>query len=370
MSARQPRMVDMKNTHKLLLFVLAAAVVIAAGTVWKLRSDKPGREPQTQPSRTETAQERTQAPAETSAAQDDTLTISFVGDCMFASDHGTAEPGSFNRMAQTQPPEYFLKNFTPLFRADDFTIANCECVLSDSELQAKPTTGARSFRFRGPARHAEIFSTAGVEFASVVNNHSHDYGRQGSDDTEAALEAVGVLPGRRNEATYVTLKGQKLGIYCDELTGYGGVQDVLRKIGEMQQAQCDLKILYFHSGIEYQTLPEQWLVGAFRELIDAGADVIVSSHPHVLQPMEVYHGKPILYSLGNFCFGGNYHPPKDTVVYQAVYRLHDGRIADRQDVLIPCATFDGEQNNYQPYIVTDEARKQEILQFLQTPVGP
>ncbi|MCR4615886.1 MAG: CapA family protein [Clostridiales bacterium] len=338
-----------------------AAVVLSVVTLLIVHTDDPAAEPESAHI-TETETETYTEP------RDDTLTISFVGDCMFASDHGTAESGSFNLMAQKQPADYFLRNFIPMFSEDDFTIANCECVLSDGDLTAKPTTGGRSFRFKGPARHAEIFSTAKVEFASVVNNHTHDYGQQGSDDTEAALESAGVLPGRRDEVTYATVKGQKLGIFCDELVSYSGVKAVTEKVREMQREDCDLIILYFHSGLEYKTAPEKWLVRAFHEIIDAGADIIVSSHPHVLQPMEVYNDKPILYSLGNFCFGGNYHPPVETAVYQAVYKLRDGEITQRSDVLIPCATYAGKQNNFQPYIVTDEAKKQEILDLLNSPV--
>ena len=317
----------------------------------------------------ETNTQTTEETEETSSASlTGTLTISFVGDCMFASNHGTANPGSFNETARLQSPDYFLREFIPMFKADDFTIANCEGVLSDNDLPEKDVWTEKAFWFKGPTANAEIFRVSDIQLASVVNNHSHDFGQQGSDDTEAALESVGVLPGRRDAVTYTSVKEQKLGIFCCSLYNYNDVQDILLKVQEMQTEHCDLIILYFHGGIENQTAPEDWKIRACHELIDAGADVIVGSHPHVLQPMEVYHGKPILYSLGNFCFGGNIRPPKDTAVYQAVYQIENGRIADRQDVLIPCATYSGYENNYQPYIVTDEYKKQEILQFMQSPV--
>lgn len=305
------------------------------------------------------------APTEPSA---DTLTISFVGDCMFASNHGRSAKGSFNYMATYQPSTYFLKNFIDMFQADDFTIANCEGVLSDSELQEKTVTTEIAFWFRGPTRHAQIFRDSGVELASVVNNHSHDFGQQGSDDTEAALEAVGVMPGRRNTVTYTTVKGQKIGVFCASLYNYNDLGAIRSKVYEMNNAGCDLKIIYFHGGIENVTEPEDWKIRACHDLVDAGADIIVGSHPHVLQPMEVYKGKPIIYSLGNFCFGGNVHPPRNTAVYQAVYSLESGTISAREDVIIPCQVYAGKDNNYQPYIVTDESKKQEILNFMHSPV--
>ena len=347
----------MKGVGRLRSFLLPVILSVCIACTLTLQTDEAALYRET----------KTETPA--AVSDRNTLRITFVGDCMFASDHGTANEGSFNRMAQEQPPEYFLQDFSQLFHEDDFTVVNCECVLSDREdLQEKASSGPRSFWFKGPASNAEIFRAADVQFASVVNNHSHDFGQQGSDDTEAALEAVGVLPGRRDVVTYATVKGQKLGVYCDELVSEDGVNDVLEKVREMQQADCDLIILYFHSGIEYATAPEVWIVRAFHTLIDAGVDIIVSSHPHVLQPMEVYNGKPILYSLGNFCFGGNLHPPKDTVVYQAVYQLKKGKIGEREDVLIPSATHEGDVNDYRPRIVTDEEKRMEILQFMQTPI--
>lgn len=350
------------------LFVLADLFVLAF-LLKPLYGGKPAAAPPAaQPGTVPIVYDEPETDVPSTQAARDTLTISFVGDCMFASNHGRFAEGSFNYTAQVQPTTYFLKNFIDLFHADDFTIGNCEGVLSDSELQEKTVTTQIAFWFKGPARHAQIFRDSGIDLASVVNNHSHDFGQQGSDDTEAALESVGVLPGRRDTVTYTTLKGQKIGILCCSLYSYDYMKDIRPKVYEMNSEGCDLKIVYFHGGIENETRPEDWKIRACHELIDTGVDIIVGSHPHVLQPMEIYKGRPIVYSLGNFCFGGNIHPPKNTAVYQAVYTLESGTVAGREDVLIPCQTYSGQDNNYQPYIVTDEAKKQEILDFMQTPV--
>lgn len=295
---------------------------------------------------------------------EDTLTISFIGDCMFATNHGGFGKGSFNLMASQKEPEYFLKNFSEMFFADDFTIANCEGVLSDSNLTEKVQTTEIAFWFKGPTSNAKIFKVSGVDLASVVNNHSHDFGQQGSDDTEKALEAVGVIPGKRNKVSYVTVKQQKIGIFCCSLYGSGYLQDILVKVEEMKAAECDLIIIYYHGGVESVTVPEQWKIDACHALVDAGADIVVGSHPHVLQPMEIYNGKPIVYSLANFCFGGNSRPPRNTIVYQAVFDLRNGEVVSRKDNIIPCTVYSGEINNYQPSIITDEVKKKEILNFM------
>ena len=301
---------------------------------------------------------------------DDTLTISFVGDCMFASNHGAFAAGSFNATAQYASPDYFLRNFSDLFHADDLTIANCEGVLSDDDtLEEKEVTTEIAFWFKGPARHAEIFTAGGVDFASVVNNHSHDFGQKGSDDTVAALKEAGLLVGERNKVTYTTVKDVKIGVYCCSLYSYDYIYDIRDKLREMERESCGLRILYFHGGIENEPQPEDWKVRACRELIDAGADVVCGSHPHVLQPTEIYRNRPIVYSLGNFCFGGNTHPPKDTVVYQAVYTLKDGIPITRRDNFIPAQTYSGSRNNYQPTVVSGAGKKREILDFLFSPIG-
>ena len=293
-----------------------------------------------------------------------TLTLSFVGDCMFASNHGGFREGSFNKMAQERSPDYFLKNFQKMFGADDLTIANCEGVLSDSELTEKTVTTKIAFWFKGPSSNAKIFKAGNVELASVVNNHSHDFGQQGSDDTERSLEAVGVIPGRRDNVSYISIKGQKIGVFCCSLYSYGYLKDILVKVEEMKKNNCDLKVIYFHGGIENATVPEEWKISSCRELIDAGADIIVGSHPHVLQPVEFYKGKPIVYSLGNFCFGGNTKPPRNTAVYQAVFDLEDGKRGDRRDLFTPCKVYSGEVNNYQPDIIKNEAEWNRILGFM------
>ncbi len=356
-----------KNLRTLLLFACAFVIVdiIAILVIIFLPEETETFSPETTDVITTTTVQTvaTTTPTETKPSTE-TLTLSFVGDCMFASNHGGFAEQSFNRYAQTNDPSYFLKNFRELFLNDDLTVANCEGVLSDSELQEKAVTTEIAFWFKGPSSNAEIFRAGGVDFASVVNNHSHDFGQQGSDDTESSLEAVGVIPGKRDTVSYLTLKGQKIGILCCSLYSYSYVGDIRVKLNEMKREQCDLCILYFHGGIENETQPEDWKIRACHDLVDAGADLIIGSHPHVLQPVELYKNKLIVYSLGNFCFGGNTHPPKNTAVYQAVFTIRDGKLISREDNFIPCVVYTGNRNNYQPAIITDEAKKQEILDFL------
>ncbi len=104
-------------------------------------------------------------------------------------------------------------------------------------------------------------------------------------------------------------------------------------------------------------------------MIDNGADLVIGSHPHVIQRREKYNGADIVYSLGNFCFGGNTAPePNKTIIYGYTLKLHkDGdkvELVDRVENMIPCYIYTGEYNNWQPAIVEDEDIKKEILDYM------
>lgn len=102
--------------------------------------------------------------------------------------------------------------------------------------------------------------------------------------------------------------------------------------------------------------------------IDEGADLVVGHHPHVLQGIEEYNGKNIVYSLGNFCFGGNSNPSvKDTMIFQQTFTIEDGvKVEDNRKNIIPCSLTSGAYgNNYQPIPLTG-AEKERVLQDLET----
>ena len=96
-----------------------------------------------------------------------------------------------------------------------------------------------------------------------------------------------------------------------------------------------------------------------------GADLVLGNHPHVLQPRELYKDKEILYSLGNFCFGGNRKPENRTIIYQLILSIQDGVLAGTASEIIPCYVHTGGTvNNYCPAPITDEAQAQRVLDFL------
>ena len=124
----------------------------------------------------------------------------------------------------------------------------------------------------------------------------------------------------------------------------------------MSKKKTDFVIVYYHWGIErqYQANEDQRSLAKFT--IDAGADAVIGSHPHVVQGTETYNGKPIVYSLGNFCFGGNRNPSDtDTMIYQLSYSFKGTTQTGYQVQIIPCSlTSSRGRNDYQPYILQDE----------------
>ena len=121
---------------------------------------------------------------------DTTLTLSFTGDVTLGSEEWVRpKENSFDSVAAREGYDYFFKNFTPLFSADDYTVVNLEGVLSDSPAGEKTS---KQYRFRGPVDFADILVRSSIESVNVSNNHSQDYSAQGFEDTKNALTSHGV----------------------------------------------------------------------------------------------------------------------------------------------------------------------------------
>lgn len=283
------------------------------------------------------------------------FTISYIGDLtltnhQYTSDYEKKMDGDYS---------YPLSNVVQYFADDEYTIGNLECTFSDRNLYSIET-----FYFRAPTESAQILTEGGVDFVTTANNHTEDFGDTGKEDTYAALEKYGVPYGKNDEAQIVTTPhGLKLGIYCQFNARYGDFRPdldaALAAIEQLKQDGADYIICAFHWGIELHYRPEQSAVDIAYACIDAGADMIYGSHPHCLQPIEEYNGGLILYSMGNFSFGGNTNPSDmDTAIVQVTMRRDpDGTVTHESYTIIPCCvssrpvlegyTRDG-YNDYRP----------------------
>ena len=278
------------------------------------------------------------------------LTLSVVGDCTLGTDETFDYDTSLNAYYENYGADYFLQNVKDIFSTDDLTIANFEGTLTDSDEREDKT-----FAFKAPASYASILTGGSVEAVNTANNHSHDYGDQSFDDTLAALDDAGIVHFGYDETAVMDVKGIKVGLVgiyelYDHLEREQQLKDNIAKV---KADGAQLIVVIFHWGNETETVPDSNQTTLGRIAIDEGADLVCGHHPHVLQGIETYKGRNIVYSLGNFCFGGNSSPSDmDTIIYQQTFTIDaNGVKKDNVTNIIPCsissAAYDG-YNNYQP----------------------
>ena len=300
----------------------------------------------------DTIQQQEQQPAASGASG--TVTISAIGDCTLGTDTNLPEDTNFTKVYKTNNDAYFFKRVVSYLDSDDITVANLEGALTDSG--DKQDKGSNSFNFKGPSSYAKILSKGSVEVCNLANNHAFDYGSDGYADTKKALDK------------------QKIGYFCADLTyekevngikvgflginataGYDSATDTMKKSAKaLSNDDCDLIVGVFHWGVEGDYAVESDQVKLAHAAVDAGCNLVLGGHPHLLQGVESYNGANIVYSLGNFVFGGNDDPMDyETMIYQQTFTFENGElVADAtasSAQIIPCRLSTSTKvNNYQP----------------------
>lgn len=274
------------------------------------------------------------------------FTLTFVGDCTFGGLASTynAQVGFLKTVGEDYG--YPFRMVEDYFREDEATFLNLEGPLFDRE---KPAV--KKYVFRGPTQMGAVLTENSVEAVSVANNHTEDHGREGYESTLAVLEQREIPCAKTNESTlFVTKNGITVGLYgavyylLDE-------ERILADIQALAAQEPDILIFAPHWGSEGSYQPNAQQIRLGRAAIDAGADIVWGSHPHVLQPVEHYQDGVIYYSLGNFSFGGNGDPRDyDTaLIQQEILRDEDGTVSLGETSLVPCCiSGDIRQNDYQP----------------------
>jgi poly-gamma-glutamate capsule biosynthesis protein CapA/YwtB (metallophosphatase superfamily) len=250
--------------------------------------------------------------AEPERAMPDTLTIAMTGDIMM----GTTFPSV---MLPANDGKNLFRDVKDLLVNADLAVGNLEGALCDGGQSTKKVSNV-SYAFRMPTRFAPLLKEAGFDFLSMANNHANDFGTEGIESTERCLKEQDIrfsgIAGRVRSAV-VERNGVRYGLCAFGHNGYtmkhndlSLVKDV---IDELRQ-QSDIVVVSFHGGAEgqsYSHLPQGREIflnedrGSLREFahfcIDNGADVVYGHGPHVVRCVEVYQGRFIAYSLGNFC---------------------------------------------------------------------
>lgn len=264
-----------------------------------------------------------------------------------------------------QNDAYFFANVLPYFAEDDLTLVNLECVLSDGG-----TRKDKTFAFRGPSNYVNILTEGSVEAVSLANNHSRDYGQESHNDTRQILSDAGIYYAYEDLVGYATIKNIKVAMISINANrnGLSSSKALLDKtISEAKENGSSVILTSFHWGNESTSILTKKQKELARYAIDLGSNLVVGHHPHVLQAIETYKGCYIVYSLGNFCFGGNTNPKdKDTIIFQHSFTFADSVLQPEKSTvrIIPCSVSSvTNRNDYQPTPQTGE-NAERIMQKL------
>lgn len=297
----------------------------------------------------------------------ETLTLSFVGDCSIG--EMTTAVGldtSYTQTLQRYGYDWPFSLVRECLEADDFTFANNEVVFTN-----RTKAQDKTFNLKGPATNAQAYLYSGIDAVNTVNNHAMDFFEGGYNDTILALDQYSIphfgtlYPGTQYEQDQLgvyEVKGVTIGAIGISYPQDSDLKKIAYRIGLLRAMGCDLVVVSLHWGREEQTSPESWQFSYARQVIQAGADVIWGHHPHILQQVQFYQGKPIFYSTGNFTFGSMKSVDPDTGIFQLRYTLtDDGPILENFSV-IPCRTQG--KGDYRPYPLTDPEEKTAMLKKL------
>ena len=347
----------MKKILKLICFLLLCGIL--ALTI-KLRLDTPempvqSAEPVIAPldvSPTPTPSP-TPEPTPTPTPEPKTYTLSVIGDCTLWSNANYAQHPAGYAGVINGDYSYPFSNTIQYFENDDFTIANFECILSDKSLAYDYTQVY--FPFIAPTEYANIMIDGGVDFVTTANNHIMDCYEAGETSTYDTLEAYGIPFGKEGQAQlYTTDSGLVIGIYCSGKDLAPNKDKALNAIQQLIDEGAEYIICAFHWGQELYYEPNKAQIDLAHACIDAGADLIYGSHTHCLQPIVEYGDGLILYSMGNWTFGGSTMPsdPDTAIVQVELTRNDDGSISRTGMDVIPCCVsskIDAAMANEQNY---------------------
>ena len=283
-----------------------------------------------------------------------TVTISAAGDVTLGGDPRGSNQFIREFERNDRDHSVFLRNVKPVFDMSDLSIVNLEGALTESTAHR-----ARQFVFRGPPHFAKILSTGGVDVVTLANNHTIDFLDRGYRDTIEALEAEGVAYFGNEFNTIMDVNGIKVGLFGFSVWYDASYirNNIASAIEDLKERGAQVIIGYFHWGFEHVNMPHTYQRNIGRFTIDSGADLLLGAHPHVLQGIEVYKGKNIVYSLANFSFGGNNHPAdQDTFIFQQTFTFDNGILLDTNETNIIPARISSvrNRNDFQPILVEGE----------------
>ena len=286
------------------------------------------------------------------------ITISAAGDCTLGSDPKSPVSVNFYSVYnKVKDNSYFFKKVKRLFAKDDMTLVNFEGTLTKSS-----TPAIKTFTFKGNPSYVNILKKGSIEAVSFANNHCRDYGEISYSDTRKTLRKAGIRFASYSTVTTYKVKGKKIGMVAvNGLEGVSYSQQLISDgIKKLKKKKADIIIVSMHVGVEHTSVLNDSQKILAHYAVDKGADLVLGHHPHVLQGIEKYKGVNIVYSLGNFCFGGNTNPTdKDTMIFQQTFVFRNGKLKLSKSAgkVVPCSISSVSYiNNYQPKILKGSKR--------------
>ena len=306
------------------------------------------------------------------------VVMTFTGDCTLGSeDRLASREDSFVGYVKRYGFEYPFAKMKDFFEEDDLTVINLENVFFD-----RTTSKAnKRYLFRAPTSFAQILKEGSVELAFIANNHILDYGKNGLLSTISAVEALDIGVFGSNHTVSLGYIYEKNGIKIGFLGTYQAYwyvgRDALSKLlNSFREAGCHAVVGIIHDGTEYARNRNKKQQQMADWLVKQGVDLVVGHHPHVPQGVDILGGATVLYSLGNFSFGGNRllditrRPGvrADKAIIARVEMRFDAQknYLGHQVNLIPISpSGSSEYNNYQPVFLTGEEAlaAMELVQY-------
>ncbi len=253
----------------------------------------------------------------------------------------------------------------------DITMANQEFAFSDRGTPMEE----KQYTFRISPSRVKLFQEMGIDIVSLANNHALDFGTAALEDSFETLDQAGILYAgagknlsRAKEMQTITIEETVIGFLAASrvipvadwnagsastgmLTTYS--PELLCRAIQENREKCDYLIVFVHWGVERNSEPEDYQFRMGKQYIDAGADAVIGCHPHVMQGIEYYQGKPIAYSLGNYIFNLR---GESTALFQLIIQ-EDGEVTAQ---LIPV------QTNVLPFRLLTGEKKKEFFRYIES----
>ena len=273
-----------------------------------------------------------------------TLTISFAGDCTLGGYKGQGSGNLFRDYYEMYGNDYFFQNVREIFEQDDITYVNLEGALTPYKQVIE-----KKYPIKGEPEYVGALLSSSIEVVNLANNHTYDCGQAGYDSCRQLLADNGIAYCGELETCIVERNGIKtgfIGLNCWEMNN-SLAEKLQNLITHLRDNDCAIVCVMFHGGIEREYVSNATTEAFAHRAVDYGADIVVGAHPHVVQGIEVYQGKIICYSLGNFSFGANKNPSdKDTFIFQQTFFVdNDGTVSYGESKVIPCKVSSTDTKN-------------------------